>query len=85
MAKVIIFKSMSNDGFISGQNDEIGPLHGWLFSTRRQRATVRRRKGRELLRPEVVNMDILTTAMAIEGATVIPAGRVFGHGMKPAM
>ena len=34
MNKVTCFKSMSLDGFIAGPNDEIDPLHDWLFTTK---------------------------------------------------
>lgn len=74
MAKVTIFKSMSLDGFISDQNDEIGPLHDWLFSTRPAgKGSWEEAEGKteRFFAPEGVNKDILMTAMAVEGATVV--------------
>ena len=32
MSKVVLDVSVSLDGFIAGPNDEIEPLHDWLFS-----------------------------------------------------
>src|SRR5262249_17396437 len=32
MGKVILAITMSLDGFIAGQNDDVEPLHNWLFS-----------------------------------------------------
>jgi hypothetical protein len=32
VSKVVLDVSMSLDGFIAGPNDEIEPLHDWLFS-----------------------------------------------------
>jgi dihydrofolate reductase len=34
MSKVILDITMSLDGFIAGPQDEIGPLHDWIFSSR---------------------------------------------------
>ena len=76
MSKVLIFKSMSLDGFIAGPNDEIDPLHDWLFATRpasQEAGAWDRAEGQteRFFGPEGVNKDILMTAMAIEGATVV--------------
>jgi len=74
MSKVLVFKSMSLDGFISGPNDEIGPLHDWMFSTRPAgKGSWEEAEGKteRFFAPEGVNRDILMEAMAVEGATVV--------------
>lgn len=76
MSKILVFKSMSLDGFIAGPNDEIDPLHDWLFTTKpasRKAGAWDRSEGKteRFFGPEGVNKDILTAAMAIEGATVV--------------
>lgn len=76
MTKVSVFKSMSLDGFIAGPNDEIDPLHDWLFTTKPQSLEAgawERAEGKteRFFGPEGVNKDILMSAMAIEGATVV--------------
>lgn len=89
MSKVLIFKSMSLDGFIAGPDDEIGPLHDWLFTARpagKGGWDEAEGKTERFFGPEGVNKDILTSAMAIEGATVV--GRrtydvAHGWGGKP--
>lgn len=76
MTKVLIFKSMSLDGFIAGPNDEIDPLHDWLFTAKpagREAGAWDRAEGKteRFFGPEGVNKDILMAGMAIEGATVV--------------
>jgi dihydrofolate reductase len=74
VSKVLVFKSMSLDGFISGPNDEIGPLHDWMFSTRPAgKGSWEEAEGKteRFFAPEGVNRDILMEAMAVEGATVV--------------
>ena len=74
MTKVLVFKSMSLDGFIAGPDDEIGPLHDWLFSTRPAgKGSWEEAEGKteRFFAPEGVNKDILMAGMAIEGATVV--------------
>ena len=74
MTKVLIFKSMSLDGFISGPDDEIGPLHDWLFTARpagKGGWEEAEGKTERFFGPEGVNRDILMAGMAIEGATVV--------------
>jgi len=74
MSKVLIFKSMSLDGFIAGPDDEIGPLHDWLFSTRPAgKGSWEEAEGKteRFFAPEGVNKDILMEGMAVEGATVV--------------
>jgi dihydrofolate reductase len=91
MGKVTVFKSMSLDGFIAGPNDEIDPLHDWLFTTKPaslERGAWERAEGKteRFFGPEGVNKDILMSGLAIEGATVV--GRrtydiTSGWGGKP--
>lgn len=76
MTKVFVFKSMSLDGFIAGPNDEIDPLHDWLFTTKPaslEAGAWERAEGKteRFFGPEGVNKDILMAGMAIEGATVV--------------
>lgn len=74
MSKVLVFKSMSLDGFIATSNGEIGPLHDWLFSARPDGKGSWDEANGETERffaPEGVNRDILMSAMAVEGATVV--------------
>ena len=93
MGKVLVFKSMSLDGFISGPGDEIGPLHDWMFKERPAgKASWEEADGKteRFFAPEGVNRDILMEGMAIEGATVVGrrtyevargwGGRPPGHG-----
>jgi len=95
MTKVLIFKSMSLDGFIAGPDDEIDPLHDWLFATRparREAGGWQRAEGKteRFFGPEGVNKELLMAGMAIEGATVVGrrtwdvahgwGGRPPGHG-----
>jgi dihydrofolate reductase len=76
MSKIIVFKSMSLDGFIAGPNDEIDPLHDWLFATRPRGHAAgawdeAEGKTERFFGPEGINKEILFAAMAIEGATVV--------------
>jgi dihydrofolate reductase len=74
MTKVIIFKSMSLDGFISGPDDDIGPLHDWLFTAKpagKGNWEAAEGKTERFFGPEGVNRDILMAGMAVEGATVV--------------
>ena len=74
MTKVLIFKSMSLDGFIAGANDEIGPLHDWLFTNKpagKGSWEAAEGKTERFFGPEGINKDILMAGMAIEGATVV--------------
>lgn len=76
MANVTVYKSMSLDGFIAGPNDEIDPLHDWLFTTKPQsleQGAWERAEGHteRFFGPEGVNKDILMAAMAVEGATIV--------------
>lgn len=76
MTKIIVFKSMSLDGFIAGPNDEIDPLHDWLFATKPQghgSGAWEKAEGKteRFFGPEGINREILLAAMAIEGATVV--------------
>jgi dihydrofolate reductase len=74
MSKVMAFKSMSLDGFIAGPNDEIEPLHDWLFTTKPYAPGNYEKAGGETEKffgPEGVNKDLLFGLMAIEGATVV--------------
>jgi dihydrofolate reductase len=93
MSKVLVFKSMSLDGFISGEDDAIGPLHDWMFKERPAGKGSWEEAGGETERffaPEGINRDILMEAMAVEGATVVGrrtydvaggwGGRPPGHG-----
>lgn len=89
MSRVFVFKSMSLDGFISGPNDEIGPLHDWMFKERpagKGSWEDAEGKAERFFAPEGVNRDILIEGMAVEGATVV--GRrtydvAHGWGGKP--
>jgi dihydrofolate reductase len=88
MTKVLIFKSMSLDGFIADPNDEIDPLHDWLFTTKpgsREASSWNRadRKTERFFGPEGVNKEILMSGMAVEGATVIGRRTVGGWRGKP--
>jgi dihydrofolate reductase len=93
VTKVLIFKSMSLDGFIAGPDDEIGPLHDWLFASRpagKGSWEAAEGKTERFFGPEGVNKDILLAGMAVEGATVVGrrtydvahgwAGKPPGHG-----
>lgn len=74
MSRVLFFKSMSLDGFIAGPNDEIDPLHDWLFVTRpggKGGWGESEGKTERFFGPEGINKDIFMSAMAIEGATVV--------------
>ena len=76
MTRIFVFKSMSLDGFIAGPNDEIDPLHDWLFATKPQghEAGAWEKAGGETERffgPEGINKEILFAAMAIDGTTVV--------------
>jgi dihydrofolate reductase len=89
--KVTCFKSMSLDGFIAGPNDEIDPLHDWLFATkpRNKGDDAWTKAGGEAGRffgPEGANKELLFSLMEIDGATVV--GRrtydiTSGWGGKP--
>ncbi|MGC4053052.1 MAG: dihydrofolate reductase family protein [Paludibaculum sp.] len=75
MSKVFFFKSMSLDGFIAGPNDEIDPLHDWLFTTKpagkRESWEKAQGKTERFFGPEGINKDILMGAMAVQGASVV--------------
>jgi dihydrofolate reductase len=74
MSKVMAFKSMSLDGFIAGPNDEIEPLHDWLFTTRPyQPGNWAKTEGKpeKFFGPEGANKDLLYSLMEIDGATVV--------------
>jgi dihydrofolate reductase len=74
MAKVLVFKSMSVDGFIAGPSDEIGPLHDWMFTAKpagKGSWDEAEGKTERFFSPEGVNRDILMEGMAVEGATVV--------------
>jgi dihydrofolate reductase len=66
MSKVMAFKSMSLDGFIAGPNDEIEPLHDWLFTTRPyQPGNWAKTEGKpeKFFGPEGANKDLLYSLM----------------------
>lgn len=64
MSTVVLDVSMSLDGFIAKPNDEIEPLHDWLF-----RGDVSSRHS-EFLKPEGVDRDLMDEAIDTLGATV---------------
>ncbi len=76
MRKVTCFKSMSLDGFIAGPNDEIDPLHDWLFATRPRSKNDNawekaEGKPERFFGPVGANKDLLDSLMGIDGATVV--------------
>ncbi len=76
MGKVTVFKSMSLDGFIAGPNDEIDPLHDWLFTTKPRNAGAgqwEKAEGRneKFFGPEGINKEILFAGLETDGATVV--------------
>jgi dihydrofolate reductase len=74
MSIVSTFKSMSLDGFIAGPDNEIDPLHDWLFTTRPQGPGWVESGGNpeKFFGPEGVNKEILDEAIAEpSGATII--------------
>jgi dihydrofolate reductase len=74
MTKVLVFKSMSLDGFIATPDDDIGPLHDWMFTAKpagKGSWDEAEGKTERFFGPEGVNRDILIEGMAVEGATVV--------------
>ena len=74
MSIVSTFKSMALDGFIAGPNDEIDPLHDWLFTTRPQGPGWVEFGGNpeKFFGPEGANKDVFDEVMAEPvGATII--------------
>lgn len=74
MSIVSTFKSMSLDGFVAGPNDEIDPLHDWLFTTRPQGPGWVESGGNpeKFFGPEGANKDVFDEVMAEPvGASII--------------
>jgi dihydrofolate reductase len=76
MSKVSVFKSMSLDGFIAGPNDEIDPLHDWLFVKRPRNAGAGEWEkadgdNEKFFGPEGINREILFAGLETDGATVV--------------
>jgi len=64
MTNVTFSLSMSLDGFVAGPDDEIDPLHDWLFSGEHQGSAGFGRMSRE-------SRDVLDAAIADLGAVVV--------------
>lgn len=78
MGKVAVFKSMSLDGFIAGPNDEIDPLHDWLFVNAPSdggkgtwNETAGKGKPERFFGPEPINRSVLDEGFARGGATIV--------------
>jgi dihydrofolate reductase len=78
MGKVSVFKSMSLDGFIAGPNDEIDPLHDWLFvkspedgGKGKWNETAGNGKPEKFFGPEATNRQILDEGFARMGSILV--------------
>jgi dihydrofolate reductase len=64
MTNVTFSLSMSLDGFVAGPNDEIDPLHDWLFGGEHESAAGFGRMSEE-------SRDVMDTAIGLLGAVVV--------------
>jgi dihydrofolate reductase len=78
MGKVSVFKSMSLDGFIAGPNDEIDPLHDWLFvkapedgGKGKWNETAGKGKPEKFFGPEPINSKVLDEGFARMGSILV--------------